>query len=74
MEDVETVGPSGAAETTEKMPPRADLFAAKRGQLDEGWSSPDDYVNASYVQPLGTRRQYIATQGPLQSTYNDFWT
>ena len=38
-------------------------------------SSPlDDYVNASYVQPLGTRKKYIATQGPLPSTFVDFWT
>ncbi|KAF7310464.1 hypothetical protein HMN09_00588800 [Mycena chlorophos] len=34
----------------------------------------DDYVNASFVQPLGTRRRYIATQGPLESTFGDFWT
>ncbi|RDB29255.1 Receptor-type tyrosine-protein phosphatase gamma [Hypsizygus marmoreus] len=33
----------------------------------------DDYVNASYVQPLGTHRRYIATQGPLEATFNDFW-
>jgi len=33
-----------------------------------------DYVNASYIQPLGTRRRYIATQGPLPSTFTDFWT
>ncbi|KAJ7785694.1 hypothetical protein B0H16DRAFT_1294690 [Mycena metata] len=37
-------------------------------------SSHDDYVNASYVQPLGTRRRYIATQGPLEATFGDFWT
>ncbi|KAJ7771915.1 hypothetical protein DFH07DRAFT_734172 [Mycena maculata] len=34
----------------------------------------DDYVNASHVQPLGTRRRYIATQGPLDATFGDFWT
>ncbi|KAJ7674457.1 hypothetical protein B0H17DRAFT_1140585 [Mycena rosella] len=34
----------------------------------------DDYVNASYVQPLGTQRRYIATQGPLEATFGDFWT
>ncbi|KAJ3751102.1 hypothetical protein DFH05DRAFT_1362894, partial [Lentinula detonsa] len=34
----------------------------------------DDYVNASYVQPLCTRRRYIATQGPLEATFVDFWT
>ncbi|KAG6334230.1 hypothetical protein ID866_4860 [Astraeus odoratus] len=37
-------------------------------------SPPDDYVNASYVQPLGTRKKYIATQGPLPATFIDFWT
>ncbi|KAH6917160.1 protein-tyrosine-phosphatase [Coprinopsis sp. MPI-PUGE-AT-0042] len=34
----------------------------------------DDYVNASYVQPLGTSKRYIATQGPLPATFTDFWT
>lgn len=33
-----------------------------------------DYINASYVQPRGTTRRYIATQGPLDATYCDFWT
>ncbi|KIJ68847.1 hypothetical protein HYDPIDRAFT_37273 [Hydnomerulius pinastri MD-312] len=37
-------------------------------------SPPDDYVNASYVQPLGTQKRYIATQGPLPATFVDFWT
>jgi len=37
-------------------------------------ASSDDYINASYVQPLSTRRRYIATQGPLPSTFKDFWT
>ena len=36
-------------------------------------STTDDYVNASYVQPLGTKKRYIATQGPLPETFNDFW-
>ncbi|KAJ3807015.1 hypothetical protein F5876DRAFT_48914 [Lentinula aff. lateritia] len=34
----------------------------------------DDYVNASYVQPLCTTKRYIATQGPLEATFVDFWT
>lgn len=33
-----------------------------------------DYINASFVQPRGTTRRYIATQGPLDATYCDFWT
>ncbi|EGO02818.1 hypothetical protein SERLA73DRAFT_70304 [Serpula lacrymans var. lacrymans S7.3] len=40
-----------------------------RRNIDE-----DDYVNASYVQPLGTCKRYIATQGPLPATFVDFWT
>lgn len=33
-----------------------------------------DYVNASHVQSLVSSRRYIATQGPLNSTYDDFWS
>ncbi|PVG00710.1 hypothetical protein CPB86DRAFT_782253 [Serendipita vermifera] len=33
-----------------------------------------DYVNASYVQSLVSSRRYIATQGPMDSTYDDFWS
>lgn len=33
-----------------------------------------DYVNASFVQSLVSSRRYIATQGPLNSTYADFWS
>ncbi|KAG8921821.1 hypothetical protein FRC00_008194 [Tulasnella sp. 408] len=40
----------------------------------EATHDDSDYINASYIQPRGTRRQYIATQGPLPSTYTDFWT
>ncbi|KAG9075728.1 hypothetical protein FS749_012575, partial [Ceratobasidium sp. UAMH 11750] len=41
-----------------------------RTATDDG----SDYVNASYVQPRGTRLSYIATQGPMPATYVDFWT
>lgn len=36
-----------------------------------------DYINANYVNmeipPTGTVNRYIATQGPLPTTVNDFW-
>ncbi|GBC03859.1 hypothetical protein RclHR1_05370004 [Rhizophagus clarus] len=32
-----------------------------------------DYVNASFVQAEGCDKRYIATQGPLPATYEDFW-
>lgn len=44
------------------------------GGGSEGEGGEDDYVNASYVQPLGTKKRYIATQGPLEATFRDFWT
>uniref|UniRef100_A0A3Q3J1B7 protein-tyrosine-phosphatase n=1 Tax=Monopterus albus TaxID=43700 RepID=A0A3Q3J1B7_MONAL len=32
-----------------------------------------DYVNASYVPGNNYRREYVATQGPLPGTKDDFW-
>ncbi|KAM7378583.1 hypothetical protein PAMA_013473 [Pampus argenteus] len=32
-----------------------------------------DYINASYIPGHNFRREYIATQGPLPGTKDDFW-
>lgn len=32
-----------------------------------------DYINASYIPGNSYRREYIATQGPLPGTKDDFW-
>lgn len=32
-----------------------------------------DYINASYIPGCSFRREYIATQGPLPGTKDDFW-
>lgn len=37
--------------------------------VDDG----SDYINASFIAPRATNKRYIATQGPLPSTYRDFW-
>lgn len=36
-------------------------------------SETSDYINASYMPGYNSNREYIATQGPLPSTVNDFW-
>lgn len=46
-----------APETTHKKPHNSDC----------------DYINASYITARGTPIRYIATQGPLPDTFNDFW-
>ncbi|XP_051991637.1 receptor-type tyrosine-protein phosphatase eta-like [Xyrauchen texanus] len=33
----------------------------------------DDYVNASYMPGYSSKKEFIAAQGPLPCTVNDFW-
>lgn len=62
---------SASAASTSSQVRVADVGKERVEALEE---EHDDYVNASHVQPLGTRRRYIATQGPLEATFGDFWT
>ncbi|KAF7340149.1 hypothetical protein MVEN_01933400 [Mycena venus] len=72
--------PAHAKGTSAPPPTRADSEAlsvvdeaAIEADVEED-EEYDNYINASHVQPLGTRRRYIATQGPLEATFGDFWT
>ncbi|KAF9992534.1 hypothetical protein BGZ79_002969 [Entomortierella chlamydospora] len=47
-----------------------DHTRVKIGEVDPGH---DDYINASFLTPLLSKKSYIATQGPLPSTFQDFW-
>ncbi|OBT55851.1 hypothetical protein VE04_04650 [Pseudogymnoascus sp. 24MN13] len=33
-----------------------------------------DYVNATHIKPLWSNKRYIASQGPLPATFEDFWS
>ncbi|KAI8595100.1 protein-tyrosine phosphatase-like protein [Dissophora ornata] len=44
-----------------------------RVKLAEVEQGHDDYLNASFLTPMLSKKRYIATQGPLPSTFQDFW-
>uniref|UniRef100_A0AAV2KXK6 protein-tyrosine-phosphatase n=1 Tax=Knipowitschia caucasica TaxID=637954 RepID=A0AAV2KXK6_KNICA len=48
-----------------------DSTRVKLSYTDDDPSS--DYINASYIPGSHFRREYIATQGPLPGTKDDFW-
>lgn len=47
-----------------------DHSRVKISEVDQGH---DDYINASFLSPMLSKKTYIATQGPLPSTFQDFW-
>ncbi|KAF9357023.1 hypothetical protein BGX26_004359 [Mortierella sp. AD094] len=48
-------------------------FDHTRVRIKECAEGEDDYINASFLRPPFGQKSYIATQGPLPSTFQDFW-
>ncbi|KAI9818674.1 MAG: hypothetical protein M1832_004149 [Thelocarpon impressellum] len=44
-----------------------------RVKLQGGAGGACDYVNASHIRTSRSNKRYIATQGPLPATFEDFW-
>ncbi|KAI0843709.1 hypothetical protein F5Y06DRAFT_284118 [Hypoxylon sp. FL0890] len=49
-------------------------FEHARVHLSGRAEGASDYINASYVQASRSYKRYIASQGPLPATFDDFWS
>ncbi|KAI1266400.1 hypothetical protein F5Y18DRAFT_28460 [Xylariaceae sp. FL1019] len=49
-------------------------FAHARVHLNKSDAGACDYINASHVQASRSHKRYIAAQGPLPATFEDFWS
>ncbi|GAB1597278.1 tyrosine-protein phosphatase 10D-like isoform X2 [Argonauta hians] len=50
-----------------------DFSRVKLSSSDDDVDNGSDYINANYIAGFKARREYIAAQGPLRATRDDFW-
>ncbi|XP_041075215.1 receptor-type tyrosine-protein phosphatase eta [Polyodon spathula] len=48
-------------------------YDSSRVKLSIQNCASDDYINANYMPGYDSKKQFIAAQGPLPGTVNDFW-
>ncbi|KAI9170897.1 Tyrosine-protein phosphatase [Paramyrothecium foliicola] len=49
-------------------------FEHARVKLQHAGEGSCDYINASHLKSSGSYKKYIASQGPLPATFEDFWS
>ncbi|RYP40819.1 hypothetical protein DL767_001465 [Monosporascus sp. MG133] len=49
-------------------------FEHARVRLADREEGACDYINASYIKASRSNKRYIASQGPLPATFEDFWS
>ncbi|KAF2967992.1 hypothetical protein GQX73_g5572 [Xylaria multiplex] len=49
-------------------------FEHARVRLNTAGAGGCDYINASHIQASRSHKRYIAAQGPLPATFEDFWS
>ncbi|KAI6338167.1 hypothetical protein MCOR30_003093 [Pyricularia oryzae] len=49
-------------------------FEHSRVRLDGRQQGESDYINASHIKATRSHKKYIASQGPLPATFEDFWS
>ncbi|KAI8586869.1 hypothetical protein BDZ88DRAFT_427273, partial [Geranomyces variabilis] len=65
--------PSFAASAQALMSPPPPPNTSPNPHNAEAQTLSNDYINASHIMSPAGHRRYIATQGPIESTFDDFW-